>query len=98
VLKGKLDGRASALGQAGVRGAVESAFQQAAAAQGRALQPLSDNLPLRDSGLDFLGFAIVGALLETGLGLDPIAGLDEAPASFGAFVALYEAAAAAHPA
>jgi hypothetical protein len=46
VLNSKLDCRVSALGEAGVRGAVESAFQQAAAAQGRALQPLSDDLPL----------------------------------------------------
>jgi len=99
VLNGRLDCRASALGETGVRGAVESAFQQAAAAQGRALQPLSDDLPLLDSGLDTLSFAIVGALLETHLGIDPFSDLDDAlfPASFGAFVELYEAAAAARP-
>lgn len=85
-------------GAGAVRLTVARAFAEVAAAQGRALQPLADDLVLVDCGLDSLCFAHIVAQLEHELGFDPFADLDDAffPESFGAFVRLYEAAAAAH--
>ena len=86
-------------GQAGAAGSVRDAvalqFHQAAANQGKVLQPLGDDLVLLESGLDSLCFAIVVAELEDGLGLDPFSDADEVffPVTFGDFVALYQAAA-----
>ena len=59
------------------------------------LQALSDALPLLESGLDSLCFAIIVAELEDNLGLDPFSDADEVffPVTFGDFVALYETAA-----
>jgi acyl carrier protein len=78
-----------------IRRAVAASFEQTAAAQRRALAPLSDDLVLVDSGLDSLCFAIIVAQLEDELGLDPFSDLDDAlfPVNFAEFVQLYEAAA-----
>lgn len=78
-----------------VRAAVAASFEQAAADQGRVLQPLAEDLVLLDSGLDSLCFAIIVAELEDQLGLDPFSDLDDAffPVTFGEFVQLYDAAA-----
>lgn len=90
-------GGASTAGRAQVRAVVVQTFNRVAEAQDRALQPLADDLPLIDSGLDSLCIAVIVAQLEHELGLDPFADLDDTlfPADFGAFVRLYEAAAAA---
>jgi acyl carrier protein len=74
---------------------VAACFRRTATEQERVLQPLSDDLLLLDSGLDSLCFAIIVAMLEDQLGVDPFADLDDAgfPVTFGEFVALYEAAA-----
>ena len=82
-------------GASGVRSVVTACFETTAADQERALQPLSDQLALLDSGLDSLCFAIIVAELEDQLGLDPFSELDDAffPVTFGEFVKLYEAAA-----
>lgn len=79
-----------------VREVVAAAFREVAAAQARVLQPLAEDLPLIDSGLDSLCVAVIVAQLEHALGVDPFADLDDAcfPTTFGAFVQLYEAAAA----
>ena len=90
-----IDNGARATGGVGrVRGTVARAFREVAAAHDRKLQPLDDDLVLVDCGLDSLCFAVIAAELEIELGLDPLAELedDRFPASFGAFVALYEAA------
>jgi acyl carrier protein len=79
-----------------VRRAVVNSFKGTAQAQSRALQPLTDELVLIDSGLDSLCFAIIVAQLEDELGVDPFSDLEDAffPVTFGEFVQIYEAAAA----
>jgi hypothetical protein len=74
------------------RSAVVSAFQEIAEAQGQTLVPLTDELPLMQSGLDSLSFALVLARLEDTLGVDPL-GTGESvrlPVTFGDLVRLYE--------
>jgi len=88
---------ATAAGRArSVREVVRRIFIKVAAAQDRALQPLADDLPLIDSGVDSLCIAVIVAELERELGFDPFLDLDESrfPADFGDFVRLYESAAA----
>ena len=75
-----------------MRSTITSEFQQVAIEQERALAPLSDDLPLAQSGLDSLSFAIIVARLEDSLGINPFAAVPpkQVPATFGAFVRLYE--------
>jgi acyl carrier protein len=75
-----------------VRSTITSEFQQVAIEQERSLAPLSDDLPLAQSGLDSLSFAIIVARLEDSLGINPFAAdpAAQVPATFGAFVSLYE--------
>jgi hypothetical protein len=58
------------------------------------LPPLNDDLPLLESGLDSLGFAILVARLEDQLGTDPFAAEGEVafPVTLGDFIGLYEGA------
>lgn len=53
---------------------------------------ISDDQVLLESGLDSLGFAILVALLEEELDLDPFQEMENAvyPTTFGEFVAIYE--------
>jgi acyl carrier protein len=53
---------------------------------------ISDEQVLLESGLDSLGFAILVALLEEELDLDPFQEMEDAvyPTTFGEFVAIYE--------
>ncbi|HLI20242.1 MAG TPA: hypothetical protein VKV32_03935 [Stellaceae bacterium] len=61
----------------------------------RQLAPLSDSLPLLDSGLDSLCIAVLVALLDDRLGVDPFAAASGSlPVTVGDFIALYENAAA----
>jgi len=62
----------------------------------RRLAPLADDLPLLDSGLDSLCIAVLVALLDDRLGIDPFAagGSAALPVTLGDFIALYENAAA----
>ena len=78
-----------------IRSAVLSEFEQVAKEQNKRLAPLSDHLPLLDSGLDSLCFAIVVARLEDSLGVDPFSLADDArfPVTVGEFVRFYENAA-----
>ncbi|WP_158801690.1 MULTISPECIES: acyl carrier protein [unclassified Acidisoma] len=64
--------------------------------QRRQLAPLTDSLPLLDSGLDSLCLAIIVAGLDDELGLDPLSASDdvEFPVTLGEFIKLYENAAA----
>jgi acyl carrier protein len=69
-------------------------FHQVAREQDRQLPPLTEGLPLLESGLDSLCFAILVARLEDTLGVDPFAGDDALfPVTFGEFVQVYENAA-----
>ncbi|WP_216856265.1 hypothetical protein [Acidisphaera sp. S103] len=64
--------------------------------QGKQLAPLTDELPLLNSGLDSLCIAIVVANLDDELGLDPLSSDDQSafPVTLGDFIRLYEDAAA----
>jgi acyl carrier protein len=74
-----------------VRSTITSEFQQVAIEQERSLAPLADDLPLAESGLDSLSFAIIVARLEDSLGINPFAAaVVRPPRTFGAFVSLYE--------
>jgi acyl carrier protein len=78
-----------------VRSEVIDLFKQVAEDQDSELRPLSDEMPLRDTGLDSLGFAILVSRLEMTLGVDPFSETTEAPfpVNLGDFVRLYENAA-----
>jgi acyl carrier protein len=56
------------------------------------LAPLNDDLPLLESGLDSLGFAVVVARLEDQLGVDPFSSDDnlEFPVTLADFIGAYE--------
>jgi hypothetical protein len=76
-----------------IRQQVLSQFEQAAKDYDRQLTPLSDDLPLMDSGLDSLCFAMVVARLEDELGFDPFAVTDvRFPVTVGDFIQCYEKA------
>lgn len=69
-------------------------FQQVASEQDKLLAPLVDDLPLLESGLDSLCFAIIVARLEDALGVDPftaaVAEDVRFPLTLGEFVNFYE--------
>ncbi len=77
-----------------IRETIIDRIQSVAANQGKTLSPLRDELPLLESGLDSLCIAIVVAVLDDKLGIDPFSGAVEAPfpVTLGDFIALYEAA------
>ena len=75
-----------------VRDTILTEIRAVAASQEKTLAPLTDDLPLNDSGLDSLCFAILVARLEDITGRDP---LGEAqgwrfPRTIGEFISLYE--------
>jgi hypothetical protein len=65
-----------------------------AAQQDKTLAPLTDELPLLDSGLDSLCFAILVARLEDITGVDPFAaaGTAKYPQTVGDLIAFYDQA------
>ncbi len=75
-----------------IRATIISQIQSVAAQQGKILAPLTDDLPLLESGLDSLCIAVIVAVLDDKLGLDPFSGALEAPfpVTLGDFIALYE--------
>ncbi len=79
-----------------VRSIVLNQITQVAAEQGKQLAPLTDELPLLDSGLDSLCLAVIVARLEEELGTDPFStGDDEAfPVTIGDLIMMYERVAA----
>ena len=78
-----------------VRSKIVALFEQIAVEQKRKLAPLTDELPLLESGLDSLSFAIAVARLEDEFGVDPFSGDEpfEFPVTFGDFIGFYEHAA-----
>jgi hypothetical protein len=78
-----------------IRTAILAAITQVAEEQGKRMAPLSDRLPLMDSGLDSLCIAIIVARLDDELGLDPFGNADEGtlPVTIGDFIRIYENAA-----
>ena len=75
-----------------VRSEILDQFKQVADEQGMALGPLSDELPLVDSGLDSLCFAIVVSRLESVLGVDPFSNNEDVPfpVNLQEFIRFYE--------
>jgi acyl carrier protein len=75
-----------------VRSEILEQFKQVAQEQDRRLGPLSDDLPLLDTGLDSLCFAIIVSRLEIVLGVDPFSANEDAPfpVNLGEFIRFYE--------
>ncbi len=69
-------------------------IRDVAAQQGKTLAPLTDDLPLLESGLDSLCFAILVARLEDALGVDPFTSAQGArfPHTIGDLIAFYDEA------
>jgi acyl carrier protein len=67
-------------------------MQEIATSQKKTLAPLSDDLPLTNSGLDSLCFALLVARLEDETGRDPFSESDEVsfPVTLGEFITLYD--------
>ena len=80
-----------------VRSEILSQFEQVAKEQDKRLVPLTDDLPLMESGLDSLCFAIIVARIEDTIGVDPLSASDDAyfPVTVGDFIKFYEDAAKA---
>ena len=78
-----------------IRSIVMAQIIEVAAQQRKPLGPLSDALPLLESGLDSLCIAVLVATLDDRLGVDPFATDDSPlPVTVGEFISLYEHAAA----
>lgn len=78
-----------------IRATVMEVMAEVGKMHDRKLAPLADNLPLLDSGLDSLCIAVLVALLDDRLGVDPFAQPSGMlPVTVGDFIALYENAAA----
>ncbi len=75
-----------------VRSEILDQFKRVAHEQDKRLGPLRDELPLLDSGLDSLCFAILVSRLELVLGVDPFSDNTDAPfpVNMGAFIRFYE--------
>ena len=71
-------------------------FEEVARDQNKTLQALGDDLPLLESGLDSLCFAIIAARLEDELGVDPFTAAEDVffPVTLGDFIKLYQDATA----
>ena len=78
-----------------VKSIIISEINDVASEQNKIVAPLLDDLPLLDSGLDSLCFAILVSRLEDKLGIDPFTASDEVyfRVTFGDLVKFYEDAA-----
>ena len=80
-----------------VRSDVIAQFKQVAKEQNKPLATLVDDLPLLESGLDSLCFAIIVSRLEDAVGVDPFSapGAEDTPfpVTLGEFISFYENAA-----
>jgi len=74
-----------------VKSIIISEINDVASEQNKIVAPLRDDLPLLDSGLDSLCFAIIVARLEEELGVDPFGASDdfEFPVTLADFVKVY---------
>ena len=74
-----------------VRATVTSVIIDVAAEQDKKLAPLTDRLPLMESGLDSLCIAIVVARLDDQMNVDPFGADDiDLPVTVGDFIQIYE--------
>lgn len=74
------------------RSIILTTCRKVAQEQEKNLKPLSDDLPLLESGLDSLCMAVIVARLEDSLGLDPFDTEEKIdfPVTVGDFVKFYE--------
>jgi acyl carrier protein len=79
-----------------IRSTIIEQIEEIASRQKKTLAPLTDDLPLLESGLDSLCIAVLVASLDDQLDLDPFASDDvmDFPVTLGDFIRLYERAAA----
>lgn len=79
-----------------IRSTILSQIAEIAEQQKKRLAPLTDGLPLLESGLDSLCIAILVASLDDRLDIDPFSRADipKLPVTLGDFIALYEHASA----
>ena len=79
-----------------IRSIILTQIAEIAEQQKKRLAPLTDGLPLLESGLDSLCIAILVASLDDRLDMDPFSREDipKLPVTLGDFIALYEHAAA----
>lgn len=77
---------------ASVRSTILSQIEQIGREQSKNLASLTDDLPLLESGLDSLAFAILVVRLEEILGYDPFTESSEVyyPTTLGDFIRFYE--------
>jgi acyl carrier protein len=75
-----------------LRAVILAKFRDVAAAQGKTLSPLTEDLVLLESGLDSLCFAIIVATLEDELGYDPFTEAEDVyfPVTLGDFIRFYD--------
>lgn len=78
-----------------IRETILEQMRNIAKQQHKTLQPLTEDMPLLESGLDSLCLAILVANLDDELDLDPFGAEEgtEIPVTVGEFIQLYEAAA-----
>jgi hypothetical protein len=74
------------------RAIIIDSIKKVAMEQNCSLAPLTDELPLEESGLDSLCWAIIMARLESSLGFDPFTAADDVyfPVTLGDFIKAYE--------
>jgi acyl carrier protein len=79
-------------GSMSTRSLILSQLELVAKEHNQKLAPLTDDLPLLESGLDSLGFAVLVARLEDQLGVDPFSSDDnvEFPVTLADFIGAYE--------
>jgi acyl carrier protein len=77
-----------------IKSEIIAQFVQVAEEQNKQLAPLSDDLPLTETGLDSLCLAVIVARLEDTLGTDPFSGTEDTgfPVTLGDFIKFYETA------
>ncbi len=75
-----------------VKETIISLMQQIAGEDSKILPPLSDDVPLLETGLDSLNIAILVARLEEVLQVDPFSAADaiDVPVTLGEFIRFYE--------
>ncbi|HLH30301.1 MAG TPA: acyl carrier protein [Terriglobia bacterium] len=75
-----------------LRSEILAQFTQVAEEQNKALAPLTEDLPLLESGLDSLCFAVIVARIEDAFGIDPFTADSNAPfpVTLGDFISSYE--------
>jgi acyl carrier protein len=75
-----------------IRSEIIAQFRQVAQEHDKHLAPITDALPLLESELDSLCFAVVVARLEDALGIDPLSASEDAPfpLTVGDFITFYQ--------